>query len=559
MLLEAIETWGVKYQGAQLFVDPEPSVLDQAQLWAIDVETDERDNFVSICCAQRDVAYVFFTLSEGLKSRLKHLDLIGHNIKADLKWLRQWGVSVRDEQIIWDTQLMAYCLDSTQMRYGLKLLAKEWLHIEYPSYEEITGGKRYKNRKSLDRQPKELVANYNGCDGISTYRLAEYIQEKLNEDQEKYYQEIELPTSHVITDMETRGMLIDTTRVRELDTLFGDEIERLTKQIKQISGVENVNSNAQIGEFLVSKGYELPLTEKTKKPCVNKDALSEYKESPFVKLLLRYSEVEKLKSTYTEVLLENAPPNSESYRLHAWFNQTVTHTGRLSSSRPNLQNIPTRTEDGARIRSCFIAPPGKTLIDADYSQIEPRLMAHFSQDPEMLRIFNEGLDLYDAISEYVGCKRQVAKILWLALAYNAGGTKIAKVAGISVKEAYIFLDRMKHRFPQLFFWKNLIIEKAAQEMGIRTLFGRWIPLPEGESGKGPNYMVQGSAAEIMKKAILATKQFEPISTVHDEMIFEQPNEDSKYEIKRMMESVTTLSVPLIVEVGSGSTWREAKQ
>ncbi len=558
--IDDVTSWGVASHAASLYIDRSAKELD-GTTFAMDVETDEKDNFVCLCLATADTVDVFFELTDDLKLLLVCADLIGHNIKADVQWLRKWGIAVRDNQILFDTMLAAYTLDSTLNDYGLKSLASQRIGMEYPGYKQIVG--TGKKKQTLDQQPRDIVANYNGNDGIATFRLYKLLDSQLSAEQKKYLKQVEMPTSFVLTEMESVGMLIDMAKVQKLDAKFGREMEAIQRKIKELApSISNINSNAQVGEFLLSKGLKLPKTEKSRKPAVNKKALEAHKNVPFVKLLLRYSEVEKLKSTYTEVLIERAVDKYVNYRLTASFNQAVTATGRLSSSRPNLQNIPSRTKDGQSIRACFIADEGYSIVDADFSQIEPRLMAHFSQDTEMLRIFKEGLDLYDAISEYVGCTRQVAKILWLALAYNAGAYKIAEIASITTNQAFRFLDKMKERFPKLFYWKEKTIKQAEIDGYVDTLFGRRIPLLPDDSGKAPNYRTQGSAAEVMKLALQATKHFRSICNVHDEILFEVPTETAKdvaEEIKASMEKVIKLDIPLVVDIGIGPSWSEAKQ
>lgn len=557
-VLPPIETWGVSAQGGKLLVNPSPSLLDR-DTYALDVETDERDNLVCLCLATDKDAYVFDTLTLELRKKLSDLKLVGHGIKADIKWLRMWGVPIKDSQLVFDTMIGAYVLDSTKQKYGLKALASEMLDMHYPSYRQMVNGFG-KGHTTLDMVDAAQVHNYNANDAIATYRIYQQLEPKLSEKQWDYLETLEAPTAQVLAEIESRGMLIDVDKAHELAMKFGYEMTRIVSLIQEEApSIKNVNSNAQVGKHLISLGMDLPQT-KTGKAAVNKKALEKYRQVPLIKLLLRYSEVEKLKSTYTDVLLEKSPnPEARTYRLHAYFNQCATNTGRLSSSGPNLQNIPTRTDDGALIRECFIAPPGSVLVDADYSQIEPRIMAHYSQDPVMLQIFRDGEDLYDAISKYVGCERAVAKILWLALAYNAGAYKIAEIAGISVNQAFRFLDKMKERFPALFYWKDLTIKKAEKDGFILTLFGRRIELPPGQTSKGTNYVVQGSASEVMKLALIATSQYSPISTIHDEIIFERPEgQECVSQITRAMTGVITLSVPLVVKVGVGKSWAEAK-
>lgn len=562
--VENITAWGVASRGVTLLIDPYITSWDK--LAAIDVETDEADNFVGIGITWGNQSVVYFTtLNPNVREILSSCKLIGHNIKSDAQWLRKWGVNIRPEQLVYDTMMASYVQDSSKQSHALKDLAKDVLGYEYPAYKEIVG--TGKSKQTLDKQPVELTANYCGMDVLSTYKLYHYFQKTLTEAQLQYLSEIELPTMWALMLMEERGVQIDAAYLRTLDTRFNLEINRLVEGIKlRAPSIENVNSDRQVASFLSAKGFELPKTEKGK-DSVSAKALEPYSGVPFVKALRRYSELEKLVSTYTKPLIERSN-GEESYRLHANFNQAVTDTGRLSSSKPNLQNIPARTSTGNLVRRAFITSPGRVLIDADYSQIEPRLFAHFSQDPELLKIFLSGHDLYDSVAETIGSTRAVAKTVWLALTYNAGAFKISQTAKIPFYQATSFVEAMKRKFKTAFAWKESVIRQAECDGYVTTMFGARRKVDH--AGLGPNYMVQGSAAEIMKKALIATSEFLPVLTVHDELLFEVSGDSVHIDdshnciphlveaIKLRMESVIKLSVPLIVEVGVGRSWAEAK-
>jgi len=547
--------WGLASHGVDLYID---TAHYPAGLAAVDVETDEQDHFVGLALTDGPAVYYYTKLTDELKRMLEDIDLIGHNIKSDAKWLRQWGVNLNLDDLVYDTMLASYVQDSTKQGHGLKDLTKEVLNWEYPSYKDMVG--TGKSKQTLDKQPVEKVANYCGMDALSTFKLYQYFTKVLTKEQDRYLRDIEMPVMRVLTLMEEQGVMLDAGYLTTLDSRFNMEVRHLVERIKLLApSIKNVNSDKQVGDFLVSKGITLPKTPKGKNSVSGK-ALEPYQGIPFVKALRRYSEMEKLVSTYTQPLLERT--NESNNRLYASFNQAITHTGRLSSSGPNLQNIPTRTNTGNLLRGVFIASSEHIFIDADYSQIEPRLFAHFSQDPELLKIFNSGLDLYDYVAESIGSTRSVAKTVWLALSYNAGAFKIGQTAHIATYTAQEFIDKMRQKFGVAFAWKEKVIRDTDSNKYIETLLGRRIKLIE--PGLGPNYTVQGSAAEIMKLAIIKTQDFNPVLTVHDELLFEidyfaEFPYSSVDSIKTRMESVYQLRVPLIAEVGVGRTWSEAKQ
>ena len=550
-----IDSWGVRSHGTDLRIQKDTSFgpLDKASgPWIIDVENNPDGTCAGIGLANTTDTVYFFTpttVSEIAKDYFSNVELIGHNIKHDVQMLRKWGFDVSPDQIVWDTQVAEYVKDSTKHRYGLKKLTNDYFGASYPDYKTLTGaGKKAVPIGSL---PIDVVANYCGCDVLFTAKLYFKQQDEFTEDQRRYFNEIELSTLRVLLEMEERGVWIDADYIRNLDTRFGSELEHIISSLRSSINFEfNPNSHQQIKQSILDKtGISLKNT--------TAETLQDHENIPLIKDVLRYRQLAKLKGTYTRPLLDQAN-NSLTYKLHARFNQTITQTGRLSSSDPNLQNIPAKTKEGEQIRQGFIAAPNNYLIDADYSQIEPRLMAHFSQDPVLLHIFKERKDLYDYVAAIVECDRKVAKVLWLAMAYNAGPYKIAKAANIGIAQARNFLDRMHKRFKVFFYWKDKVIANTEINKGITTMFGRFIPIPIENSSLGPNYLIQGTAAEIMKLAMQATREFNPIMTVHDELVFEGSNLNEQ-KIKDLLENVVTLNIPLQVEIGKANNWMEAKQ
>lgn len=567
-----VSIWGVAAHGAVLHINELPVETYITEPLILDVENTQDGKNAGIGFTQDGKEVYFFTNDvhkAEIKSILSTIPLVGHNIKYDIQMLRKWGYDVSPDQILWDTQVMEYVFDSTRVgKYGLKSLVKERFGAAYPDFKSLTGtGKKFKDIDTLD---SSILANYNGCDTLFTYKLWKLQQEQATAEHIRYWEEIELPTLRVLLEMEERGVQIDANFIRDLDTRFTDGISRVAASIRSVAETEiNLNSHKQIKQFLLEKaGLRLQTTAA--------EELHKHETIPLVKSILRYRELTKLKSTYTKPLIDKNPVqrdfvkldpevnklfyahNLGAYRLHARFNQCVTHTGRLSSSDPNLQNIPTRTEEGNEIRKGFIAKAWHTLVDGDFSQIEPRLMAHFSQDPNLIDIFVKGTDLYDSVASYVGCDRKVAKTLWLALAYNAGPYKIAQTAGITLNQAQTFLEKMRLNFKEFFYWKNKAIARTEIEGGIKTMFGRFIPIAKEFAHLGPNWEIQGTASDIMKLAIQATRSYFPVITVHDELIFELPDGFNSNVIKEAMENVVQLSIPLKVDIGMGQTWAAAK-
>jgi DNA polymerase-1 len=561
--LPPVTEWGIAAHGA-LLVTTATSLPAEIEL-VIDVENNIDQSCAGIGVAgSGDVIYFFSpeTVKGWDLDIFKGRTLVGHNVKYDVQMLRKWGFNVHPDQIAWDTQLAEYVVDSTKHRYGLKEIAHQRFGFVYPTYKDIAG--TGKKARSIGECDPSVVANYCGCDVLFTNRLYQDQLTTLSDSQVFYLQQIELPTLRCLLEMEERGVEIDADYIRSLDDGFTKKAVGISESIRHLSQSEiNLNSPQQVKQLLMDKaGLNVKSTAF--------EELSKHGRIPLVKSLLQYREYAKLSSTYTKVISERSEGLSR-FRLKTRFNQTVTQTGRLSSSEPNLQNVPTRSENGDLIRKGFVAKPGHVLIDADYSQIEPRLMAYFSQDPAFIDIFNGGNSIYNAVTDtlelikhFKGDKdeaKRVAKIMWLALAYNAGAFKLSQAAGITRNEAEVFITKMKLAFQQFFYWRSRVIAKAEIEGGITTLCGRFIPIPQEMAHLGPNYMVQGSASEVMKLALQTTREFPGVLTVHDELIFEVPEQEAEAAAKAVSErmvKVVDLGVPLLVEVGIGRSWSDAK-
>jgi DNA polymerase-1 len=573
--------FGPHLYGAKLHIDACPE--DTKPHVVVDIETDEKDNFVGFAATWDGVNVYYFTDVTGFRKVLLESSsgLIGHNLKGDLKWLISWGVNIKPEQLHYDTCLASYVQNTTKESHGLKDLAKEYLGMEWPTYRDMVGSG--KKKVTLDKQSVERVASYCGMDCLATYRLWQHFQKTLNPQQKRYLETIELPTARALLKMELLGVEIDVPYLMELDRKFGSQLNNIERDVREKYWLDpdtelNINSNRQIAQMLQDQGAELPRTAKGNLK-VDKATLEQWKHLPAVPLLLEYSKIEKLKSTYTEALLEK----QKNGRIYCNFNQITKDvkgntlgisTGRLSSSNPNLQNIPARTEEGKLIRKAFVAGTDKIFIDADFSQIEPRLVAHFTKDKTFTEAYRSGRDIYAELVAGTGRDRQDGKTFMLALLYGAQPKKLASVFKCSEKEAEEIVNKIMRKLPGVTAWINRTKWEARQKGGVWTLFKRWIPLPSINSADryerlhwervAVNSVIQGSAAEIMKMSLIKLTEagYNSVLTVHDEFLIEEKETGDSLDaemVKEIMEDTVKLDVPLKAEVGMGKDWGEAKQ
>ncbi len=511
----------------------------------------------------------------------------GQNIKYDLIVLRGEGVDLRGVET--DTMVLSYLLEPNWGKHGLERIALHYLGTTKKPYESVAG----KGRKqvTLDKVAIEVVAPYACLDADLTLELGGLLGEKVKEaGLDGLYRDIERPLIDLLARMEVWGVKVDTKALKDLSDGFGADLLRLEKTIYGLAGTEfNINSPQQLADILFRK-LNLPARKKTK---VNKgfstsiDILQELAPlHPLAKEVLEYRQAAKLKSTYADALPELIDPATG--RIHTSYNQTVASTGRLSSSDPNLQNIPARGELGKRFRRAFIPEEGCLFLAADYSQIELRILAHLSDDPALVATFLEDRDIHEetavrVFGETAGLfrdeMRRRAKIINFSIIYGTSAFSLAKELGTSAGEAQQFIDRYYEKYPKVREYLERQVGSAEKKGFSETIFGRIRQVPELKStdrnlqqaGRriALNMPIQGSAADIMKKAMLDVwREMERrklkakmILQVHDELVFEVPEAERKAVgalVHERLENVCALKVPLKAHLGWGANWADAK-
>jgi DNA polymerase-1 len=510
---------------------------------------------------------------------------IGQNIKYDAGVLYRYGINLKG--ISFDTMIASYIIDPTLRQHNLDYLAQHYLSYKMISYNEVTDHNKDKSFAYVDvNKAKE----YSCEDAEITLLLKSILEEKLNNaDNNTLFQDLEMKLIPVIMDMEMTGIKIDVDFFKGISEKFADELSSIERRIFDLAGEQfNINSPQQLGYILFEK-LNLPGKKKTKKKSgYSTDVevltdLASLHEIP--SLLLRFRTISKLKSTYLDALVNIVNPVTG--RIHTSYNQTVTATGRLSSSNPNLQNIPIRTEEGREIRKGFIADDGRLLLSADYSQIELRVFAHYSEDPVLLRAFEREEDIhtrtaaevFDLDPKMVAPEmRRMAKMINFGIIYGMGPVKLAKELGISKKVAQVYLDSYFEKYKGVKNFKEKIISQARQNGYVSTLLKRRRYLPNINSDIGNirseaeraaiNTPIQGTAADLIKMAMINIAQrlkkenlrTKMLLQVHDELVFEVPQGELSSAtklIKDEMEGVYSLNTPLKVDINWGKNWGEA--
>lgn len=580
--------------------------LKQAKLFALDTETDNLDymaaNLVGISFALENGEAAYLPLQLDYLGAPKTLEKttalallkpvlenpaiqkVGQNFKYDLTIFARNGIDVQG--VAFDTMLESYVLNSTG-RHNMDDLAKRYLGHQTITFEEIAG--KGKNQLTFNQIPLEKAAEYAAEDADVTMKLQQVLWEKLSKEPtlEKLFKEMELPLLGVLSRMERRGVLIDSDALFLQSNEIANRLNELEEQAYILAEQPfNLASTKQLQEILFDK-LGLPVIQKTPKgaPSTNEEVLEELAFShELPKVLVEHRGLSKLKSTYTDKLPQMVNP--QTGRVHTSYHQAVTATGRLSSSDPNLQNIPIRNEEGRRIRQAFIAREGFTVVAADYSQIELRIMAHLSQDQGLINAFTQGKDIHRStaaeifgvsLDEVTSEQRRNAKAINFGLIYGMSAFGLSRQLGIGRADAQSYMDLYFKRYPGVQTFMHDIREKAKAQGYVETLFGRRLYLPDINSSNGMrrkaaervaiNAPMQGTAADIIKRAMIQLDQklqndpdIAMIMQVHDELVFEVRSEKVAFYsdlIKTQMESAADLVVPLIVDVGQGTNWDEA--
>ena len=582
--------------------------LEQAELFAFDTETTSLDYSsaqivgISFAVTPGSAAYVplahdypdapeQLNRSEVLEQLRPLLEnplktKLGQNLKYDSHVLANHGISLQG--IAHDTMLESYIVNSTATKHNMDDLAKTYLGVTTIQYEDVAG----KGVKQIPFQqvPLEQAAPYAAEDADITLRLHHILLAKLKQIPSllALYSDLEIPLIGVLGRIESQGVLIDSEMLAQQSLELASHINALEHQAHDLAGrVFNLGSPKQIQEILYDE-QKLPILKKTPKgqPSTEESVLQELALSyPLPKLILDHRSLSKLKSTYTDKLPEQVDPYTG--RVHTSYHQAVAATGRLSSSNPNLQNIPIRSAEGRKIRQAFIAPSGYKIVAADYSQIELRIMAHLSADEGLLKAFSAGLDVHTATAaEVFGVPldqvttdlRRSAKAINFGLIYGMSAFGLAQQLDLSRGQAQAYIDLYFTRYPGVKNYMETIRALAHEQGYVETLFGRRLYLPEISSRNAArrqyaertaiNAPMQGTAADIIKRAMLSTDQWlcsekpdaKMIMQVHDELVFEIADDQLEHctaKIRTLMCSAADLKVPLIVDIGKGLNWDEA--
>ena len=511
----------------------------------------------------------------------------GHNAKFDWQVLRGAGVELRG--LAYDSMLASFVLDPGRRSHGIDTLALEHLGRTMETYEDVAG--RGKREVPFAELPVGRAADYCGADSATVLALHDFFAPRLRETAlEPLLAEIELPLVEVLADMEWTGIAIDRAVFERLSRELGADLARLERAIAAVAGTElNLNSPKQLATVLFEK-HQLPVLKKTKTgPSTDADVLEQLADMghELPRLILEYRELQKLKSTYVDALPLEVNPRTG--RIHTSFNQTGAATGRLSSSDPNLQNIPVRTPRGEAIRGGFVPAPGAVFLVADYSQIELRLMAHLSGDQLFIEAFRQGGDIHRQtaalifgvpLEQVTPEMRARAKTINFATIYGQGAFALSRQLGISQDDAKAFIARYFERFAGVRAFLDRQVQLAREQGYVETLFKRRRYIPEIRDRNynlrayaertAQNSPLQGSAADLIKLAMvrahreLRARSLESrmLLQVHDELVFEVPAaevETMRDLVRSCMETVVTLDVPLVVDIGVGPNWLEAKR
>ena len=582
--------------------------IDKCSVFAIDTETSSLDTMtadligISLACNEGEGCYIpikhsyeempkqipLTQIQKILGSAItkNQKKLVGQNLKFDLPMLNRHGIEV--EEFLGDTMLMSYVLNSTGTRHGLDRMALYYLNYEPMKYEEVAGSAS----KQINFAQVDIPAAtfYAAEDADVTLRLFNLLNGMLK-DQPKLInllQSIEYPMLQSLIRVETNGAKIDARMLSEYSNELAIKIKELSKAAFKVAGEEfNMDSPKQLVEILYNK-LDLPVLKKTPKgqPSTNEDTLQRLAEEyDLPKIIIEYRGLAKLKSTYTDSLINIQHPVSK--RIHTSYQQAVTSTGRLSSTEPNLQNIPIKTPEGRKIREAFVAEKGNVLISADYSQIELRIMAHLSGDKNLTHAFNNNIDVHSATASEIfnisledvsPDHRRSAKAINFGLIYGMSAFGLTRQLGIPRHEAQAYLDTYFERYTGVRKYMDSTKELAKKNLFVETILGRKLHVSAINDSNGLrrqaaeraaiNAPLQGSAADIIKKAMIDVDRWigdnnsdiKMIMQVHDELIFEVKKDHAQKaleKIVKIMEKAVKLDIPLIVDASIGLNWNEA--
>lgn len=578
--------------------------MQNASKFAIDTETTSLDYRIaemvgfSIAFDAQDAYYIPLahdyegapeqldreTVLAQIKPILENPEIkkIGHHLKYDAHIFANHGIELQGWYF--DTMLASYVLNSVATRHGMDDVARLYLSHLTTTYEEVAG--KGAKQKTFNQIEIETAAHYAAEDAHVTFRLYEVLDKKLKVHPEliNILHNIEVPVARVLTSMEENGIQLDLQFLDQLGEDFSKTMQDLENQIIELAGQPfNVSSPKQVGEILFEK-LGLKGGKKTSTGQYStSESILEKLDHPISALILDYRGLSKLKSTYTDGLLKQA--NNDSHRVHTSYHQALTATGRLSSTDPNLQNIPVREEIGRQIRKAFIAPEGRVLLAADYSQIELRLMAHFSQDDALLDAFRHGQDVHRRtasevlnipLDQVTNDQRRQAKAVNFGLLYGMSEFGLIRQLGFTREESQNYIKQYFHRYPGIYEYMQRTRQVALEQGFVETILGRRLYTPEIDARNmmirkaaeraAINAPLQGSAADIIKMAMIEVDKMLPkdqakmLLQVHDELVFEVDAyiaDELAPKLAEVMQSVLEISVPLLVEVGKGNNWDEA--
>ena len=582
--------------------------LSSVTFFAIDTETTSIDYMsaklvgVSFAVGVGDAAYLplahdyvgvpeqvdFDKAIKALKPVLENESIakVGQNLKYDLSILASYGLTLKGE--LYDTMMESYVLNSVATRHNMDALASHYLDIATTSFEDVAG--KGASQLTFNQVPLDVARDYAAEDADVTYRLHQALWPLIEREPKllHIFRDVEMPLVRVLSKIERQGALLDPGLLNKQSSELGRRIEELKDAAWSSAQEEfNLDSPKQLQEIFFEK-QGLPVLKKTPggKPSTAEPVLVDLaRDYELPALILEYRGLAKLKSTYTDKLPKDI--NTDSGRVHTSYHQAVTATGRLSSSDPNLQNIPIKTAQGRKVRAAFVAPEGKKILAADYSQIELRIMGHLSGDEGLLQAFSEGLDVHSftasevfnvEIQSVTEDQRRSAKAINFGLIYGMSAFGLAKQLDISRALAQDYIDSYFSRYPKVLDYMEQTKEQASKLGYVETVFGRRLYLPEINAKQimrrqaaertAINAPMQGTAADIIKKAMLEVDGWlgrtnvdcRMIMQVHDELVFEVAESDIdevESEVENLMSQSASLDVPLTVSVGRGDNWEEA--